>query len=53
MWSQTQLASRVGIHRVTLARIERNRMVPSLPLTYALARALGLPLHYLVNVVEV
>jgi putative transcriptional regulator len=38
--TQTQLAERVGISRVTLARLETSKTVPTWPVVYDLARAL-------------
>ena len=39
-WTQEELAARVGLHRVSLAQIERGRSRPSLDMLERLARAL-------------
>ncbi|HUT77449.1 MAG TPA: helix-turn-helix transcriptional regulator [Polyangia bacterium] len=52
LWSQAELANRVGCTRVTINRIERNRAVPSFPLMVGLARALGVPGDFLYTVVD-
>lgn len=43
-WSQAELARRAGIHRVTLADLERGASQPSLDTLLALAEALRVPL---------
>ncbi len=47
--SQTELARRVGLHRVSLANIEGGRKTPSLPTLFKLARALKVSPASLVN----
>jgi putative transcriptional regulator len=37
-WSQTDLASRVGVSRQTVNAIERGKYDPSLPLAFKIAR---------------
>jgi len=50
--SQRQLADAIGVHRVTLNRVEQNRTLPSYALTLSVARALGTPMHQLVIVID-
>jgi len=52
LWSQRDLAQRVGCARATINRIERNITVPSVPLLIGLSRALGVPSEYLYTVVD-
>lgn len=40
-WTQTDLAERVNMHRVSLSRIEAGTREPSLPAMAAIADALG------------
>ena len=48
-WSQEHVARRAGIHRVTLANIERGVKQPTLDTLDRLARALGIKLTDLVK----
>lgn len=50
--SQRQLALAIGIHPVSLSRTERNRTEPTYSQMLAIARALGTPIHQLVEVVD-
>lgn len=45
--SQEELASRIGIHRNHMGRIERGETNPPLPLIEKIARALSTPLSKL------
>ena len=47
--SQTELARRVGLHRVSLANIERGTRTPSLETLFKLARALKVAPARLLN----
>lgn len=51
--SQQQLADAVGIHRVTLARIETRRVTPTADVLFALADELGVPADALRQVAEI
>ncbi|MBY0594925.1 helix-turn-helix transcriptional regulator [Bacillus bingmayongensis] len=44
-WSQTELATRVGVSRQTIASIEANRYNPSLILAFEIACVLGTEFH--------
>ncbi|MCI0768280.1 helix-turn-helix transcriptional regulator [Bacillus sp. TL12] len=44
-WSQTELATRVGVSRQTIASIEANRYNPSLILAFEIAHVLGTEFH--------
>lgn len=48
-WSQAELARRAGIHRVSLANIERGAKLPSLRSLERLAKALGVPIARLLK----
>jgi DNA-binding XRE family transcriptional regulator len=50
--SQGALAAAIGVHRQTIYRTERNRSEPTLRQMYAIARALGTPIHLLVHVLD-
>lgn len=50
--TQRQLAIAIGVHPVTLNRTERNRSHPTYAQMLAAARALGTPMHQLVEVVD-
>lgn len=50
--TQTELAQAVGCHRVTIHRIERNQMNPTIELLVSIARALGTPMYDLFDVVD-
>jgi putative transcriptional regulator len=41
LWSQGDLASRLGVSRQTVNAIETGRYDPSLPLAFAIARVFG------------
>ena len=47
--SQEEVASKAGIHRVTLANIERGAKAPTLDTLERLAKALELPLRKLLE----
>jgi transcriptional regulator with XRE-family HTH domain len=47
--SQEEVASKAGIHRVTLANIERGAKTPTLDTLERLAKALELPLRKLLE----
>lgn len=47
--SQTALAKKVGVHRVTVARIESGSRQPSMDLLQRLAKALKVPLSKLLT----
>lgn len=51
--SQRKLADAVGVHYMTIARMEQGRTTPSLHLVIAVARALGTPIHQLIEIEEV
>jgi transcriptional regulator with XRE-family HTH domain len=40
-WTQAQLAKKVGVHKITISRLERGDRQPSMALLQRLARALG------------
>src|SRR5262249_44884571 len=42
-WTQTDLATKAKVHRVSVARIETQTMLPTLPTLERLAKALGVP----------
>jgi len=44
-WSQTELGQRLGVSRQTVNAIENERYDPSLPLAFAIARVLALPIE--------
>jgi putative transcriptional regulator len=46
-FTQQQLADRIGVGRVTIARIESGSQTPSLDVALALARELGEPVEAL------
>lgn len=48
--TQGDLAAAVGVHRQTIWRTETNRTEPTLRQMFAIARALGTPIHLLVTV---
>lgn len=48
--TQRQLAAAVGVHQMTIHRVEANRANPTKHLTVAVARALGVPEHDLYTV---
>ena len=46
-WTQAELAERVGVHRVSIARYETDAKRPSLPTALALAEVLGVRVEQL------
>lgn len=48
--SQRRLAASVGVHRITINRLETGRQDPSKSLLVAISRALGTPEHLLYTV---
>jgi transcriptional regulator with XRE-family HTH domain len=40
-WTQTDLATKAKVHRVSVAKIEGNAMMPTVPTLTRLAKALG------------
>lgn len=50
--SGDDLARSVGVHRITLYRVERGLTTPSVTQVVAMARALGVPMHQLFTVIE-
>jgi DNA-binding XRE family transcriptional regulator len=50
--SQRQVALAIGVHPVTVNRTERNRSEPTFSQMLAIARALGTPIHQLVEVID-
>lgn len=50
--SQQQLADRIGIARVNLARLEHGRHTPMVPMLLAIADALGVTLSQLVAPID-
>lgn len=51
-WTQAELAERVGVSRKTINTVENGIFVPSTVLALKLARALGLPVEGLFNLIE-
>lgn len=51
-WSQKELSGVAGMHRITLWRIETNRIEPPMSKVFALSRALGVPAERLYIVIE-
>ncbi len=43
-WSQSELASRLGVSRQTVNAVERGKYDPSLPLAFKLAKLFGHPI---------
>ncbi len=41
--TQAALAAKVGVHEITISRLERGDRQPSMPLLHRLARALKVP----------
>jgi putative transcriptional regulator len=41
IWSQSDLADRLGVSRQTINALERNKYDPSLPLAFKIARLFG------------
>jgi DNA-binding XRE family transcriptional regulator len=50
--SQGDLAYAVGCHPMTIYRVEKGLLRPSLDLAYTIARALGVPLWKLIEIEE-
>lgn len=50
--TQVDLAAAVGVHEMTIWRLEKNRHRPTLDLLVAIARALGSPIYQLWTVVD-
>ena len=50
--TQAQLAERIGLHRVTITRIETGQLLPGADLLYSLADSLGVPTDALRQVGE-
>lgn len=51
--TQEQLAKQLGVSRQTVISIERGRFDPSLPLAFAIAREIGLPIESIFSPDEV
>ena len=47
--TQLQLAKKVGVHEITISRLERGDRQPSMNLLQRLAKALGVPLTALLE----
>ena len=50
--TQRHLALAIGVHPITINRTERNRSEPTYSQMLAIARALGTPMHQLVEVID-
>ena len=46
-WSQSELASRLGVSRQTVNAVERGKYDPSLPLAFKIARLFGQPIDHI------
>lgn len=51
-WTQAELAERVGVSRKTINTVENGIFVPSTVLALKLARALGMSVEGLFNLIE-
>ena len=49
-WTQSELAQRVGVHRVTITRLETGTLRPGVDLFEALAKALNVKVTDLLTV---
>jgi transcriptional regulator with XRE-family HTH domain len=47
--TQLQLAKKVGVHKITISRLERGERQPSMNLLQRLAKALGVPVTALLE----
>jgi transcriptional regulator with XRE-family HTH domain len=47
--TQAQLADKVGVHKITVSRLERGDRQPSMSLLQRLAKALGVPVTELLG----
>ena len=44
-WSQSELASRLGVSRQTVNAVENGKYAPSLPLAFKISRVFGHPIE--------
>lgn len=47
--TQLKLANKVGVHKITISRLERGERQPSMNLLHRLAKALGVPVTALLE----
>ena len=51
-WSVSELSKESGVHHSIIHRAENGERFPSIPVTFRIARAMGIPLSRLVKIAE-